>query len=56
MSLFKYLELQVIDPQEDGSISELDYYSQDDIIDLNNDEDGDSLAASWSAITRDMHE
>lgn len=56
MSLFEFLELQPIDPQEDGSISELDQYRQDDVIDLSNDEDGDSLAASWGAIVRDMHE
>lgn len=56
MSLFQYLELQPIDPQEDGSISELDHYSQDELIDLTRDEDGDSLADSWGAIMRDMHE
>ena len=43
MSLFQYLQLQPIDPQDDGSVSELDEYEQDEVIDLTQDEDGATL-------------
>jgi|GEM_PF-1250692 len=55
MSLFQYLQLQPIDPQEDGTISELDQYEQDETIDLSADEDGEALLQEWEAITRDLH-
>jgi len=55
MSLFKYLQLQPVDPRDDGTVSELDMYEEDELIDLSHDEDGDSLMRGWDAITRDMH-
>ena len=48
MSLFQYLQLQPIDPQDDGSVSELDEYEQD--------EDGATLLQEWEQITKDLHE
>ena len=55
MSLFEYLQLQPIDPQEDGSVSELDMYAEDEMIDLSRDEDGDTLLHGWEEISRALH-
>ena len=56
MSLFPYLELQPIDIQEDGSVSDLDKYEIDDVIDLSADTDGETLDNMWSEITKSLHE
>lgn len=55
MSLFQYLQLQPIDPQDDGSVSELDEYNHDEVIDLTQDEDGATLLREWEEITEDLH-
>jgi len=55
MSLFPYLQLQPIDPQDDGTISDLDKYEEDETIDLNNDTDGETLEQEWEKITNDLH-
>ncbi len=54
MSLFQYLELQPIEPQEDGTVSDLDKYDEDEVIDLTQDEDGEILAR-WEEITQALH-
>lgn len=55
MSLFHYLQLQPVDPQDDGSISELDTFEHDDVIDLSQDPDGATLEQVWSDILKDVH-
>jgi hypothetical protein len=55
MSLFQYLQLQPIDPQDDGTISDLDKYEEDEVIDLSSDTDGETLEQEWDAITNDLH-
>ena len=55
MSLFEYLQLQPIDPQEDGTISDLDRYNEDEIIDLSQDEDGETIMYKLDAMTQDIH-
>jgi hypothetical protein len=55
MTLFPYLQLQPIDPQEDGTISDLDKYEEDETIDLSSDTDGETLEQEWEEITRDLH-
>ncbi len=55
MSLFQYLKLQPIDPQDDGTVSTLDKYDEDEVIDLTQDEDGDVLAQEWDEIEKDLH-
>ena len=55
MSLFQYLQLQPIDPQDDGTVSELDTFEQDEVIDLTQDEDGATLLQEWEEITKDLH-
>jgi len=56
MSLFPYLQLQPIDPQDDGTISDLDKFEEDETFDLSGDPDGDVLAQAWEKITRDLHD
>lgn len=55
MSLFNYLQLQPIDPQDDGTISDLDEYTPDETIDLSGDADGEELAREWEEIEKDLH-
>ncbi len=55
MSLFPYLQLQPIDPQDDGTVSDLDKYEEDETIDLNSDTDGETLEQKWDKITKDFH-
>lgn len=55
MSLFSYLQLQPIDPQDDGTVSDLDQYEEDEVIDLTQDEDGATLLQEWEEISRDLH-
>ncbi len=55
MSLFQYLQLQPIDPQDDGTVSDLDQYNEDEVIDLTADEDGETLIQEWEQITNDLH-
>lgn len=55
MSLFQYLQLQPIDPQDDGTVSDLDTYEEDETIDLSQDEDGETLIREWEEITTDLH-
>jgi len=56
MSLYPYLQLQPIDPQDDGSLSDLDKYEQDETFDLSSDPDGDTLDQEWSEITKALRE
>lgn len=37
MSIFPFLQLQQLEPTDDGSISDLDSYEQDETIDLSQD-------------------
>lgn len=55
MSLFQYLQLQPVDPQDDGSVSDLDFYDEDETIDLTSDTDGEELVKEWSEIERELH-
>ncbi len=56
MSLYQYLQLQPVDPQDDGSVSDLDEYQQDDTIDLTQDIDEETLETNLNLILKDMHE
>lgn len=56
MSLLNHLQLQTVDPQDDGSISELDRYTEDDVIDLSQDIDEAALDEGWNRMMQDMHE
>lgn len=56
MSIFNYLELQPLEPTEDGTVSELDTYDQDETIDLNEDIDEKTLDQVWDRVLKDFHE
>jgi len=55
MSIFPYLQPQVIDPQDDGSVSEFDQYTPDEVIDLTQEQDGELLMQEWAEIEKDLH-
>ncbi|MGV9002315.1 MAG: hypothetical protein ACOH18_05175 [Candidatus Saccharimonadaceae bacterium] len=55
MSVFQYLQLQPIDPQDDGTISDLDQYTEDEVIDLSQDEDGETLMRKLDEMAADIH-
>ena len=55
MSLFEYLQLQPIDPREDGSVSEFDQYAEDETFDLSRDEDSATLIEKLEAMAEDFH-
>jgi len=53
MSILNYLQLQPVDPTNDGTISPLDQYEQDETIDLDADIDESVLDQAWDAILND---
>lgn len=55
MSFYQYLKLQPIEPQDDGTISDLDRYMEDDVIDLTQDEDGETLMRQIDEMAASMH-
>lgn len=55
--LLNYLQLQPVEPDDDGtSSSPLDDYQHDDVIDLSDDVDGESLLESWQHIVDDTNQ
>jgi len=52
-SLLQYLQLQPVDPQDDGTVSDLDAYQQDETIDLNSDIDDQVLESAWQQVLDD---
>ncbi|MFZ2126235.1 MAG: hypothetical protein WAV04_01870 [Candidatus Microsaccharimonas sp.] len=54
MSIYNYLQLQPVDPQDDGTVSDLDEYAQDETIDLTQDIDEQTLDEAWNRITEDF--
>lgn len=56
LPLLRYLKLQPIEPQEDGSVGEFDQYDEDEEIDLSQDEDGDELIKEWDEISTAFHD
>ncbi len=55
-SILHYLQLQPIDPQDDGTVSEFDQYEEDETIDLNEEFEGVEIIQAWDRIEQDMHE
>lgn len=54
MSIFNYLQLQPVEPTEDGTVSELDTYDEDETIDLSGDIDEQALDAAWDKVIDDF--
>jgi len=55
MSLFPYLQLQPIDPQDDGTVSDLDQFEPDEAFDLTQETNGEELIHEWEEIEKDLH-
>lgn len=55
MTIYNYLQLQPVDPQDDGTTSDLDEYEQDETIDLQHDIDEETLDDAWNKIIEDFH-
>lgn len=53
MSIFNFLQLQPVEPTNDGSISELDQYEHDETIDLTNDITEQELEENFANLLRD---
>jgi len=50
MSILNYLQLQPLEPTDDGTISPLDLYEQDETIDLYDDGYESGLAQAWEKV------
>lgn len=53
MSIFNYLQLQPVEPSDDGTVSDLDIYEQDETINLEEDIDEQELEKAWNAVLSD---
>ncbi len=53
MSIFNYLQLQPVEPSDDGTVSDLDQYEQDETINLEEDIDEQELEKAWDAVLKD---
>ncbi len=55
MSILKYLQLQPVDPKNDGTDdSDLDQYDQDETISLKDNLNGEELDREWTTIVNDL--
>jgi hypothetical protein len=54
MSIFQYLQLQPVDPQDDGTTSDLDEFKPDEKIDLTADVSEQELDDLWNKVTKDL--
>lgn len=52
-SIYQYLQLQPVEPNDDGTVSDLDAYQQDETIDLTQDIDEQTLDQSWQRVLDD---
>jgi hypothetical protein len=55
MSVFQYLQLQPVDPQDDGTVSELDQYEHDEVIDLSEESENQDIIQAWEKLEHDIH-
>lgn len=55
MSVYQYLQLQPVDPQDDGTISDLDEYQHDETIDLSEETEGEEIVHAWEELEQAMH-
>ena len=54
MSILTFLKLQPVEPTDDGTVSPLDEYEQDETIDLSADIDEEVLDQEWSMVINDL--
>jgi len=53
-NILKYLQLQTVDPTNDGTTSALDEYEHDETLDLSADIDENVLDQAWGAVIDDF--
>ena len=53
MSIFPFLQLQPVEPSDDGTISDLDEYQEDDTIDLTQDITEQELEQKFQNLLHD---
>jgi len=53
MSIYHFLQLQPVEPSDDGTVSPLDEYEADETIDLNDDISEEVLDQAWDAVLND---
>ena len=56
MSILHFLQLQPVDPQDDGTKSDLDIFEEDEQIDLQHDIDEQELDNAWDNILKDIEQ
>lgn len=56
MSIFPFLQLQPLEPSDDGTVSDLDTFQPDEVIDLSDDVSEAELEAAWDNLASDIHE
>ena len=56
MSILNFLQLQPVDPTDDGTVSPLDDYQHDDVINLEEELDEAVLDQEWEAVLNDLKE
>lgn len=54
MSILHFLQLQPVDPTQDGTVSPLDEYEHDETIDLEADIDESVLDQEWDMVMKDL--
>ena len=54
MSILNFLQLQPVEPTDDGTISPLDAYEQDETLDLSADIDESVLDQAWDLVMGDQ--
>jgi hypothetical protein len=56
LNILKYLKLQPLEPTDDGSLSPLDEYEEDETLDLDQDVDGTLLTEEWDSVIEELKE
>lgn len=54
MSIYKFLQLQPVDPRDDGTTSALDQFDPDETFDLKHDIDEQTLDNAWDKVIKDL--
>lgn len=54
MSILQFLQLQTVDPTDDGTVSPLDDYQHDETIDLDEELDEGVLEQEWEMVIDDL--
>lgn len=54
MSILTYLQLQPVEPSDDGKISDLDTFPVDETIDLNEDFDEEAFDQAWEKMSTEL--